>query len=133
MACQILVENCGTKMPLILKRNNHTPEPDRFLVYSGKAAVGTLMRVPTGEKKDWWHWSITGFHVSPADLSVPVPACHQAKKRPWPTSPSAGGCGWTGRVCGRRSPRIGCGCRETLGLSGRTFGRATTVGSARAE
>jgi hypothetical protein len=27
-----------------------------------------LMRVPSGEKAGWWHWSITGFHVSPTDL-----------------------------------------------------------------
>jgi hypothetical protein len=40
----------------------------RFLVYSGKAVVGRLMRVPTCEKQGWWPWSITGFHVSPADL-----------------------------------------------------------------
>jgi hypothetical protein len=33
-----------------------------------KAVVGTLMRVPSGEKLNGWHWSITGFHVSPADL-----------------------------------------------------------------
>jgi hypothetical protein len=49
-------------MPLILKRNDRTPDPDRFVVYSGKAVVGTLMGIP------WWHWSITGFHVSPEDL-----------------------------------------------------------------
>jgi hypothetical protein len=30
--------------------------------------VGTLMRVPSGEKQGWWHWSITGFFVSPEDL-----------------------------------------------------------------
>src|SRR5215207_2959573 len=55
-------------MPLNLKRNEHGDGADRFLVYSGKAVVGTLMRVPTGEKQGWWHWSITGFHVSPSDL-----------------------------------------------------------------
>jgi hypothetical protein len=26
------------------------------------------MRVPSGEKAGWWHWSITGIHVSPTDL-----------------------------------------------------------------
>jgi hypothetical protein len=26
------------------------------------------MRVPSGEKQGWWHWSITGFFVSPEDL-----------------------------------------------------------------
>jgi hypothetical protein len=55
-------------VPLILKRNEATADPDRFLVYSGKAVVGTLMRVPSGEKLGWWHWSITGFHVSLANL-----------------------------------------------------------------
>jgi hypothetical protein len=55
-------------MPLVLKRNEHTDARDRFLVYSGKAVVGTLMRVPSGEKQGWWHWSITGFHASPTDL-----------------------------------------------------------------
>jgi hypothetical protein len=38
-------------VPLILKRNNHTEAADRFLVYSGKAIVGTLMRVPTREEQ----------------------------------------------------------------------------------
>jgi hypothetical protein len=55
-------------MPIILKRNEHSDGADRFRVYSGKAVVGTLMRVPSGEKQGWWHWSITGFHVSPTDL-----------------------------------------------------------------
>jgi hypothetical protein len=55
-------------MPLILKRNDHSDQGDRFRVYSGKAVVGMLMRVPSGEKAGWWHWSITGFHVSPTDL-----------------------------------------------------------------
>jgi hypothetical protein len=55
-------------MPLILKRNEHSDGADRFLIYSGKAVVGTLMRVPSGEKQGWWHWSITGFFVSPDDL-----------------------------------------------------------------
>ena len=55
-------------MPLILKRNEHSNGADRFRVYSGKAVVGTLMRVPNGEKQGWWHWSITGFFVSPEDL-----------------------------------------------------------------
>jgi hypothetical protein len=57
-------------MPLILKRNdNHEPAiTDRFLAYSARAVVGTLMRVTSGEKQGWWHWSITGFHVSPIDL-----------------------------------------------------------------
>jgi hypothetical protein len=68
MACKILVQNGGTKMPLILKRSDHMDPGDRFRVYSGKAVVGMLMRVPSGEKAGWWHWSITGFHVSPADL-----------------------------------------------------------------
>jgi len=45
-----------------------TDQADRFIVYSGKAIVDTLMRVPSGEKQGWWHWSITGFHVSPSDL-----------------------------------------------------------------
>jgi hypothetical protein len=57
-----------TAMALIRKRNDRIPDPDRFLVYSGKAVVGTSMRVPSGEKQGWWHWSITGFHVSPTDL-----------------------------------------------------------------
>jgi hypothetical protein len=26
------------------------------------------MRVPSGEKQGWWHWSITGFFVSSDDL-----------------------------------------------------------------
>jgi hypothetical protein len=54
-------------MPLILKRNDHKGQGDRFRVYSGKAVVGVLMRVPNGEKQGWWHWSITGFFVSPED------------------------------------------------------------------
>jgi hypothetical protein len=28
-------------MSLILKRNGHTPDPDRFLVYSGKAGTAS--------------------------------------------------------------------------------------------
>ena len=40
-------------MPLILKRNDHTDQGDRFRVYSGKAVVGMLMRVPNGEKAGW--------------------------------------------------------------------------------
>ncbi len=55
-------------MALVPKRNEHTDARDRFLVYSGKAVVSTLMRVPSGEKQGWWHWSIAGFHVSPRDL-----------------------------------------------------------------
>jgi hypothetical protein len=52
-------------LPLILKRNDQPDQGDRFRVYSGKAVVGTLMRVPTGEKAGWWHWSITGFPGKP--------------------------------------------------------------------
>jgi hypothetical protein len=55
-------------VPLILKRNDHADQGDRFRVYSGKAIVGMLMRVPSGEKQGWWYWSITGFFVSPEDL-----------------------------------------------------------------
>jgi hypothetical protein len=29
-------------MPLILKRNDHTDQGDRFRVYSGKAVVGVV-------------------------------------------------------------------------------------------
>ena len=46
--------------PLILKRNDRTDDLNRFLVTSSKDVVGTLMRVPSGEKQGWWHWSITG-------------------------------------------------------------------------
>ena len=55
-------------MLLILTRNDCSDDPDRFLVTSGKAAVGTLMRVPGREKQGWWHWSITGFHAAPTEL-----------------------------------------------------------------
>jgi hypothetical protein len=55
-------------MPLVLKRNDQLDANDRFRVLSGKAVVGVLMRVPSGEKAGWWHWSITGFFVSPEDL-----------------------------------------------------------------
>ena len=48
--------------------NDHIDAGDRFLVYSSRAVVGTLMRVTTGVKQGWWHWSIMGFHVSPSDL-----------------------------------------------------------------
>jgi hypothetical protein len=51
-------------MPIILRRSEHGDVADRFLVYSGKAVIGTLMRVPSGEKAGRWHWSITGFHVA---------------------------------------------------------------------
>jgi hypothetical protein len=50
-------------MLLILKHDDHTDA-----AYSGKIVVGTVMSVPSGEKKDWWHWSITGFFVSPDDV-----------------------------------------------------------------
>jgi hypothetical protein len=55
-------------VPLVLRRNDRSAADDRFFVYSGKAVFGTLMRVPSGEKLNWWHWSITGFYVSPTDL-----------------------------------------------------------------
>jgi hypothetical protein len=55
-------------MPLTLKRNDQLEANNRFRVLSGKAVVGMMMRVPSGEKQDWWHWSIAGFHVSPSDL-----------------------------------------------------------------
>jgi hypothetical protein len=55
-------------MPLILESNDHLDANDRFRVLSGRAVVGMLMRVPNGEKAGWWHWSITGFFVSPTDL-----------------------------------------------------------------
>ena len=55
-------------MPLALKRNDRPDDPDRFLVTSGKAVVGTLMRVPGREKQGWWHWSIAGFHAAPTEL-----------------------------------------------------------------
>jgi hypothetical protein len=42
-------------MPLILRRNDLSEVADRFLVYSGKAIVGTLMRAPSGKKEGWWH------------------------------------------------------------------------------
>ncbi len=57
-----------TPLPLILERNDHLDAGDRFRVVSGKAVVGMLMRVPSGEKAGWWHWSITSIFVSPEDF-----------------------------------------------------------------
>src|SRR5215212_5447446 len=82
-------------MPLTLKRNDQLEANDRFRVLSGKAVVGTLMRVPSGEKQGWWHWSITGFHVSPTDLG---PGAGRASQR-------------SARACGcpnKRTMAIGC-------------------------
>ena len=55
-------------MVLILRRSSREDGVVRHLITSGGARVGTLTRVPSGPKKGWWHWSITGFHVEPLDL-----------------------------------------------------------------
>ena len=55
-------------MVLILRNVAHDNGPVRHLIMSGSACVGTLTEVPSGPKKGWWHWSITGFHVQPLDL-----------------------------------------------------------------
>jgi hypothetical protein len=52
----------------MLRPNHATADKDRFLVCSGRAVVGVLTRNQSGAKAGAWHWSITGFHVSPADL-----------------------------------------------------------------
>jgi hypothetical protein len=83
-------------MPLTLKRNDQLEANNRFRVLNGKAVVGMLMRVPSGEKQDWWHWSIAGFHVSPSDLG-PVAAMSPSRRKPWRTLPSVGEPGWIGR------------------------------------
>jgi hypothetical protein len=53
-------------VPLVLKRNDRSEAADRFLVYSGKAVVGTLMRVPSGEKQGWRHLSPAFTSLGPS-------------------------------------------------------------------
>jgi hypothetical protein len=55
-------------MVLILRKLNRDDGIVRHLITSGGACVGTLTQVPSGPKRGWWHWSITGFHVQPLDL-----------------------------------------------------------------
>jgi hypothetical protein len=58
---------CINIVPLTLKRNQ-SDGLGRFLPYSGKPRRHADAR-PHREKQGWWHLSIAGFHISPADLA----------------------------------------------------------------
>ena len=52
-------------MPLTLRADHRSPRKDRFRIYSGRAPVGMMTRVPGGPKMGWFHWSIMAFHLQP--------------------------------------------------------------------
>jgi hypothetical protein len=78
MACKILV-HCGPKMPLVLKRNDHTDAADRLLVYSGKAVVGTLSASPLARSRVGGIGRSRAF-TSPRLTSARAQACRRARK-----------------------------------------------------
>ena len=67
--------------------------------------LAAVLRVPSGEKMGWWHWSITGFHAAPTELGL-AGGWRRAESRQWRGLPRGGGSGWTGLGCGGR-PRSG--------------------------
>jgi hypothetical protein len=70
------------------------------------------MPVPTGDKQGWWHWSITGFFVSPEDLG---PSAGQEEAMADFASRWRLWLDWAGLREG--TPTSGCGYREAAASS----------------